>query len=316
VDQAIDVQTLSLCVPVGDDEARAELWRGALAHHLEDSDWAERDSEDSRTQLRGFIEAAIPYVAKYQKASSTQLNESLHAIKAKHAPKRITWENSLIGRCGAAVMTFNDGPGWVLAAYDKLRPKYEWPALSVRARTVLEKAFAASAAEAVQRRERDAQQAANRQRLVRKHRLDEAPAEGFPVYGQDSADPSPTLAHATVEPDEGDHPTEMNVALYGFHNPGTQCHLCTVASCLLSLGPIVAAILAERRPSGVCRALQTLLRKSADRRAPLRLTGLVRTLNDILVDDGVRASFFSEYQPRGNSTAYLRGTDWPEWSLC
>jgi hypothetical protein len=46
---------------------RMALWRGAVQHHLTDSDWVakERESEESRGQLQAFVTAGEPLVEKF-----------------------------------------------------------------------------------------------------------------------------------------------------------------------------------------------------------------------------------------------------------
>jgi hypothetical protein len=140
------------------------------------------------------------------------------------------WQTSFTCRCSAAILDMNEKHGWRLLAYDALRDKYGWPVLSQRARQVLERAFAEAAADSERRRNPEVRKAANRQRLARHHKLDEATGADLPAYG-DGEDQEIEMTIPVAPPDHG-----MNLNIFGFKNPGYQCHLCALLSCMLSIG--------------------------------------------------------------------------------
>jgi hypothetical protein len=118
-----------------------DLWRGAVQQqHLTNSDWVakERGSDDSRRQLQAFVRAAEPLVEKFQKAGSTQLNESLNSVKSGKTSKKTAWQSSFSSRYAVAIPDFNETHQWHLKACDILGKKNGWPILSQCSRDILE----------------------------------------------------------------------------------------------------------------------------------------------------------------------------------
>jgi hypothetical protein len=62
----------------------------------------------------------VPLISRVQTRFSTQLSESLNAMKAKLASKGISWKVSWAARMAVAILNFNEGDGWKLSAYDQL----------------------------------------------------------------------------------------------------------------------------------------------------------------------------------------------------
>jgi hypothetical protein len=66
----------------GDRESRHAAWMGALQHFCSpQNSWAGRDDPDMVERLHAFLERSAPLVDDCQGAFSTQLNESINAIK-------------------------------------------------------------------------------------------------------------------------------------------------------------------------------------------------------------------------------------------
>ena len=121
-------------------EDKHRLWLGAYEHYVnpgEDQEfrWAHRDDERSRIQLRDFLAATLGEIELCQTEFGTQLNESLHAIKAKIADKTYAWRASWKARCAVAVLIVNEGHAWKLVLYDALG----FPPLSPRCRKSIER---------------------------------------------------------------------------------------------------------------------------------------------------------------------------------
>jgi hypothetical protein len=184
----------------------------------------------------------------------------------------------------------NEKHGWRLLAYDALRDKYGWPVLSQRARQVLERAFAEAAADSERRRNPEVRKAANRQRLARHHNLDEATGADLPAYG-DGEDQEIEMTIPVAPPDHG-----KNLNIFGFKNPGYQCHLCALLSCLLSIGPLASAVCDVVNPAALCRALKSVLTRSSRRQGPVALSAVVEALSDQFEDAAAAANFFLNVQ--------------------
>jgi hypothetical protein len=99
----------------------------------------------------------------FQSEISTQLNESLHAMKAKLADKAYAWKGSWKARNAVAVLNINEGHRWKLRVYDAL----EFPHLTPACRHVIEQHAEEALALSVQRHE-PAFQAATREHRVEK----------------------------------------------------------------------------------------------------------------------------------------------------
>jgi hypothetical protein len=59
-------------------------------------------------------------IEQVQSDISTQLNESLHALKAKMADKNYCWKGSWLARCAVAVLIMNEGHDWKLQMLQEL----------------------------------------------------------------------------------------------------------------------------------------------------------------------------------------------------
>jgi hypothetical protein len=71
----------------GDWPTRLAKWRGAVKHFRE-SRWPDKGDPLALQQLKAFVEKTEPLLERYQAGCSTRLNESLHAMRAKTAPKQ------------------------------------------------------------------------------------------------------------------------------------------------------------------------------------------------------------------------------------
>jgi hypothetical protein len=165
---------------------------------------------------------------------TTQLNESLHARKAKMASKDIAWQGSWPARVAAALLDINM-PGWRLELYNRL----ELPKLSSKAEGII-RGHDQRIAERASRRQQPSE--ARKRRLARELRrsysrtterqnpqykgiaktkttgdvvthksLDEALTARFPADGEndsdDDSDYQPPANHAEEEEDEDEEGT-------------------------------------------------------------------------------------------------------------
>jgi hypothetical protein len=234
-----------------DLRSRLARWRGAVAHYLQ-SVWPEKGNAVALVQLQAFIEKAEPLMEKYQTGCSTQLNESLHSLKAKMASKQYSWKYSVRTRNAVAVITWNEGQSWKMQAYDSWREKYGWPPLGKHARSVLEAAFRRSEEQREERRDPAAQMKANMTRRIRKHKQIAAPApEGLAGYGDD--DEGFVVARTA--------PGESGIwdALPGFITPEGCGFLGALLSGLLSLAPLARALKDSDVAEGLIAALRRLI---------------------------------------------------------
>jgi hypothetical protein len=121
-------------------EERRKRWLGAFDHYMRKDSKREHkeELEAAQTQLRDFLKVTADYIEKIRGGFGTQLCESVNAIKARMAPKTVSWKCSWIARMAAAILTFNEGHTW----------KWHWPEISGRCRRRLEAEFAKNARQA------------------------------------------------------------------------------------------------------------------------------------------------------------------------
>jgi hypothetical protein len=154
-------------------EEKIAMWEGAFDHYVHPEnlppkenrfEWKDRDKETHRMQLRIFIRNTTVLIQQVQSEISTQLNESLHAIKAKMADKNYSWKGSWLARCVVAVLIMNEGHGWKLELLQELgiRP------LSPRCTMVILRYKDMSMQESQRRRTTTFQKATQRRRMERK----------------------------------------------------------------------------------------------------------------------------------------------------
>jgi hypothetical protein len=94
---------------------KQKMWVGAIEHYTRaKSRWTFKGDEAAVACLRGFVMAAAPELARYQREESTNPVESLNALRAKKAGKDYAWKNSWRGRAHVAVLEFNEGPRWIV----------------------------------------------------------------------------------------------------------------------------------------------------------------------------------------------------------
>jgi hypothetical protein len=105
----------------GDHESRHKAWRDALQHFLApERDWVGRDDPLVVQRLGDFLWRSGRLLDDCQGAFSTQLNESVNAIKNHLACKAIAWKNSWVARVCVAVLNQNEGREWQIPAYEEL----------------------------------------------------------------------------------------------------------------------------------------------------------------------------------------------------
>ena len=113
-------------------DKKKELWVlsvdhicGNHEHCLHDADqecwlWEDAHDEEKTTALLNFLNDATYLFDWCQTVHSTQLNESLNAIKAHFADKNLRWQSSWVGRVACAVCQLNEAHSWKLALYRRL----------------------------------------------------------------------------------------------------------------------------------------------------------------------------------------------------
>jgi hypothetical protein len=110
-------------------EERQRMWLAAFDHYVHPEsrsegeggfDWKDRAKEPYQAQLRKFLDEAVKLIEQIQSEISTQLNESLHAIKAKMADKTYAWKGSWQARCAVAALIMNEGHEWKLRCHQDL----------------------------------------------------------------------------------------------------------------------------------------------------------------------------------------------------
>lgn len=111
-------------------EERIDLWLNAYYHYIGDHsccnhadhesyDWPQKSNEESRKALYSFLLKSAKLLNSRPDRISTQMCESLHAIKAKMASKRISWKISWKARVYAAILDVNL-PFWRFRLYREL----------------------------------------------------------------------------------------------------------------------------------------------------------------------------------------------------
>jgi hypothetical protein len=147
---------------------RQKLWCGAHDHDIEpretDFQWKLWDDETARAQLRAFFTNTIDLIGLVQSKFSTQLNESLHAMKAKLADKNYGWKRSWEARCAAAVLNMNEGHEWKLRLYGELG----FPPLCPECRSTIEKCSAEARQHSDSRSEAEYQEGTKKKRALAK----------------------------------------------------------------------------------------------------------------------------------------------------
>ena len=106
------------------------LWRNVVNHfsgnysdclkHKPIHIWNGISIECNKDALITFIDKTCKLLTKCSVAHSTQMRESLHAVKAHFANKMICWKSSWTARICAAILDFNE-PGWEFQLYDRLK---------------------------------------------------------------------------------------------------------------------------------------------------------------------------------------------------
>jgi hypothetical protein len=116
-------------------EEKNAMWLGAFDHYVNPPNaqcfqWKKRSDPHAQELLRLFLTSTLDLIEQADSEISTQLNESLHALKAKLADKNYPWKSSWRARNAVAVLNINEGHEWKLRLYDELG----FPPLSAHAR--------------------------------------------------------------------------------------------------------------------------------------------------------------------------------------
>jgi hypothetical protein len=149
---------------------KERLWRGAYNHYVngpvkEDGfHWSKRADPRSRTRLQLFLDRTIDLIPLFQTEISTQLNESLHAMKAKLADKGYAWKGSWKARCAVAILNINEGHQWKLRLYEECG----FPTLSPECMGAIVRHAAEARELSIQRREAAYQESTRNHRLQTK----------------------------------------------------------------------------------------------------------------------------------------------------
>lgn len=89
--------------------------------------WTNRNDNDSKMNLRNFLNKGLSVIENCTKARNTQRNESFHNQKIKYACKRISWRDSWEARVGATVLQHNWPYQWIF----EIRRRLKLPNLSL-----------------------------------------------------------------------------------------------------------------------------------------------------------------------------------------
>jgi hypothetical protein len=82
--------------------------------------WQNRDKKEFRRCLKNFVIKASPLIEKWVPGLNTQLNESLHPLKAKLADKNYNWKASWLARSCVEILNWNKRYSWRFEMYDEL----------------------------------------------------------------------------------------------------------------------------------------------------------------------------------------------------
>ena len=110
----------------------AEHFAGNHEHcpqHSQVSAWRYGGDAMHMAALKEFLCATSHYLDKCGRLISTQMNESLHALKAHYASKMFCWGQSWTARACVAILQVNEPDNWKLQLYEQL----QLPALSSEA---------------------------------------------------------------------------------------------------------------------------------------------------------------------------------------
>ena len=83
--------------------------------------WRYGDDQRHVEALKEFLLQTSHYLDKCGRLISTQMNESLHAIKAHYADKMFCWGHSWTARVCVAILQVNEPETWKLELYRRLR---------------------------------------------------------------------------------------------------------------------------------------------------------------------------------------------------
>ena len=87
--------------------------------HKECEPWKYINVGNNRQILDDFLEKTKPLLAKCDRIHSTQMCESLHAVKSHYANKNIAWKSSWMPRVCAAILSLNE-KNWAMKLYKRL----------------------------------------------------------------------------------------------------------------------------------------------------------------------------------------------------
>ena len=105
--------------------------------HKEVKAWKYHLDENHMSALREFLIATSKYLDKCGRLISTQMNESLHALKAHYANKLFCWGRSWTGRVCVAILQINEPAIWKMELYERLQLPPLHPEVEQRLRTIL-----------------------------------------------------------------------------------------------------------------------------------------------------------------------------------
>jgi hypothetical protein len=172
-------------------EQKNAMWLGAFEHYtnpppLEPNDtsfrWKKRDDARAQEQLRLFLLNTLDLIEQALSEINTQLNESLHALKAKLADKNYPWKGSWRARNAVAVLNVNEGHEWKLRLYDELG----FPPLSSLCRRCIERYATRARGSSIRRSDPAYQEETRKARAERKgaqkKQLTAAQKNGNPLH--------------------------------------------------------------------------------------------------------------------------------------
>lgn len=127
------------------EEDKIDLWMNVVEHfsgnhtscikHKPTRIWSGILIDGNKEALTTFLKKASKLLTKCNTAHSTQMCESLHAIKAHFANKLICWKSSWTCRICAAILDFNS-PHWEFQLYNELQLPPLAPIISQKLRKI------------------------------------------------------------------------------------------------------------------------------------------------------------------------------------
>lgn len=100
-------------------EEKKTHYKLALAHSIQNDKWKFRNDQNCINQLKKYLDDSAGFLDGVVVEQNTQMNESLHSVKGRTAPKITFWKSSWDART-ATILHFNEGPKWFIDCYETI----------------------------------------------------------------------------------------------------------------------------------------------------------------------------------------------------